>query len=176
MIHYNKIFIPFSWTKMTLCKVTDGVVTLLLEKSCNWLHWFQLKNCEVNYWWGRRPNFKNLLFWIQNVFFLNIEHYLVICAERWTLGLDDLIVFKCFRFIFSLKKKTIQFPLSFNLYFQQKRAPKLSICHLPTKRCVWIFDVTNRANGFSNFQRCCELVMYFISQKLHAILKIFLNH
>ena len=53
-----------------------------------------------------------------------------------SLGSDDLIIFKCFSVIFSLKKKTIQFPLSINLYFQQKRAPKLSICHLPTKRCL----------------------------------------
>ena len=50
--------------------------------------------------------------------------------------MNDLMIFKCFRVIFSLKKKTIQFPLSFSLYFQQKRAPKLSICHLPTKRSV----------------------------------------
>ena len=44
--------------------------------------------------------------------------------ERRTLGSDDLTIFKCFRVIFSLKKKTIQFPLSFNLYFQQK-SPKV---------------------------------------------------
>ena len=56
--------------------------------------------------------------------------------QRWSLGSDDLIIFKCFRVIFNLKKKTIQFPLSLNLYLQQKRAPKLSICHLPTKRSV----------------------------------------
>ena len=30
---------------------------------------------------------------------------------------DDLTIFKCFRVIFSLKKKNIKFPLSFNLYF-----------------------------------------------------------
>ena len=42
---------------------------------------------------------------------------------------DDVIIFNCFRVIFSLKKKTIQFSLSFNLYFQQKIATKLSICH-----------------------------------------------
>ena len=65
---------------------------------------------------------------------------------------DDLTFFKCFRVIFSLKKKTIQFSLSFNHYFQQKRVPKLSICHLLTKSSVWVFDVTNRRNGFYNFQ------------------------
>ena len=48
----------------------------------------------------------------------------------------DLTIFKFFGVIFSLKKKTNQFPLSFDLYFPQKRAPKLSICHLPTKRYV----------------------------------------
>ena len=42
-----------------------------------------------------------------------------------------------FESYFLLRKKTIQFPLSFNLYFLQKRAPKLSICHLPTKCSVW---------------------------------------
>ena len=63
----------------------------------------------------------------------------------------------------TLKKKTIQFPLSFNLYFQQKRAPKLPICHLPTKRSVWGFDVTNSTNGFSSFQSYHEVVMYLFS-------------
>ena len=129
---------------MAHCKVTDGVVTLFLEKSCNWLHWFQLKFCKVNYWWERRPNFKNLLFWIQNVFLLNIEYYLVICAERWTLGLDDLIVFKCFRFIFSLKKKTIQFPFLFNIYFQQKIAPKFQFA---TYRRNALFEVLASQTG-----------------------------
>ena len=51
-------------------------------------------------------------------------------------GSDGLIIFKCLKVIFSLKKKTIQFPLLINLYFQQKRAPKLSVCHLPMKRSV----------------------------------------
>ena len=32
--------------------------------------------------------------------------------------MDDLVIFKYFRLIFSLEKKTTQFPLSFNLYFQ----------------------------------------------------------
>ena len=71
--------------------------------------------------------------------------------------------FECFRVDFSLKRKTIQFSLWFNLYFQQKRAPRLSICHLPTKRSVWVFDVTNRTNGFSNFQSYHEVVMYLFN-------------
>ena len=71
--------------------------------------------------------------------------------------------FKCFRVIFSLKKKTTQFPISFNLYFHQKRAPKLPICHLSTKRSVWVYDVTNRTNGFSNFQSYCQVVVYLLN-------------
>ena len=74
-------------------------------------------------------------------------------------GLSAQIVFKCFRVIFSLKKKTNQLSLSFNLYFQQKRAPKLSICHLPTKCSVWVFNVTDGTNGFSTYQSYHELVM-----------------
>ena len=68
-----------------------------------------------------------------------------------SLGSDDLIIFKCFSVIFSLKKKTIQFTYLFGLYFSQQRAPKLSTCHLLTKRSVWVFDVKNRTNGFKVF-------------------------
>ena len=71
--------------------------------------------------------------------------------------------FKCFRIYFSLKKRTIQIKLSFNLYFQQKGVSKLSIYHLPTKRSVWVFDATNRANGFSNFQNYHEVVTYIFN-------------
>ena len=53
---------------------------------------------------------------------------------------------------FLLKKENYSFPLLLNLYFQQKKAPNLSICHLPTKRSVGGFDVTNRTNSFSDFQ------------------------
>ena len=91
-----------------------------------------------------------------NQVFSLIDH---IKADYWV----EWPIFKCFRVIFSLKKKTIQFPLSFNLYFQLKRAPKLSICHLPTKRSVWVFDVTNRTNGFSNFQSYYQVVMYLFN-------------
>ena len=45
---------------------------------------------------------------------------------------DDLIIFKFFRVYFSLKKKTLQFPLSFNLYFQKKKEPHS--CHFATYR------------------------------------------
>ena len=67
--------------------------------------------------------------------------------------MDDLAVFKCFRVIFFLKNQTIQFLFSFNLYFQQKRAPKLSTYLLLLKSFVWVFDFTNRQNGFYSFQR-----------------------
>ena len=83
--------------------------------------------------------------------------------EREILWSDDLRIFKCFRVIFGLKKKAIQFSLSFNLYFQQKRVPKLLICRLLTKRSVWAFDVTNRINGFSNFQSYHQVVMYLLN-------------
>ena len=54
-----------------------------------------------------------------------------------TFSSDDLTIFKCFKVIFSLKNKTIQFPLSFNLYLKKKKtAPKLPICHLPAKCSV----------------------------------------
>ena len=65
--------------------------------------------------------------------------------------------------MFSFKKKTIQFQLSLNLYFQQKRTSKLSNYHLPTKRSDWVFDVTNRRNGFSNFQSYHQVVMYLFN-------------
>ena len=42
-----------------------------------------------------------------------------------TLGLHDLTIFKCFRVIFTLKKKTIRFPLSLNLYFRKQKSPKV---------------------------------------------------
>ena len=78
---------------------------------------------------------------------------------------------KCFRIIFSLKKKTIQFPLSFNLYFPRKRAPKLSICHLPTKQSVWTFNVTNRAtNGFYNFQNYHQVVIYLFNSSAKSFM------
>ena len=44
-----------------------------------------------------------------------------------------------------------------------KRAPKLSIFHVPTKRSVWVFDVTNRAIGFSSFQSYHVVVMYLFN-------------
>ena len=71
--------------------------------------------------------------------------------------------FKCFRVILSLKKKTAQFLFSFNLYFQQKRDPKLSICRLTTKHSVWVFNVTIRTNGFSTFQSYHQVVMYLFN-------------
>ena len=84
-------------------------------------------------------------------------------AQRRTLALDDLTVLRCFRVIFSLKKKTIQFTISLSFFFQQKKSPKLSICDLLTKSSVWVFDITNRRNGFSNFQSYHQVVMYLFN-------------
>ena len=50
-----------------------------------------------------------------------------------------LTAFKCFRGTFSLKKKTINFSRLFNLYFQLKRAQKLSICNLQTNKQMIVF-------------------------------------
>ena len=72
----------------------------------------------------------------------------------------QFLIFKCFRIICSLKKNSIRFLLSFNLYFQQKRPQKLSTCHLPTKCSAWVFVVTNRRNDFSNFQSYHEVLKY----------------
>ena len=47
--------------------------------------------------------------------------------------MDDLTVFNWYRVSFSLKEQTVQFLFSLNLYFPQKRASLLSICHLLTK-------------------------------------------
>ena len=108
-----------------------------------------------------------------------INVWMVVRGWKWQSGINDGTLFspavmwivcvrerkpwqkkKCFRVIFSLKKKTIQFPLSFDLYFQQKRAPKMPICHLPTKRYVWVFGATNTTNDFSNFKSYLKVVMY----------------
>ena len=58
------------------------------------------------------------------------------------LGLDDFTIWKCFSAIFPLKKKTIQFPLSLNLYFQQKRAP---ICKFATYLRNALFEFLARS-------------------------------
>ena len=71
-------------------------------------------------------------------------------------------------FFFPLKNKNIQFLLLLNLYFQQKRAPKLSVWHLLTKSAVRIFDVTNRPNGFHNFQSYHKVVIISLTHKPKA--------
>ena len=84
-------------------------------------------------------------------------------CERRTLGSDDLIIFKCFRVIFPLKKKTIQCPLLFNLYFQHtKKTPK--VVSLPlTQESLCLSFWQNRTNGFSNFQSYHEIVTYLFN-------------
>ena len=58
--------------------------------------------------------------------------------------MNDLMIFKCFRVIFSLKKKTIQFPLSFSLYFQQKEP---QICQFATYRRNALFEFLTSQTG-----------------------------
>ena len=102
------------------------------------------------------------LFFQYFLFFPLLRFYIypvVYCCMFLKADSHDLIIFKFFRVIFFLKKKTIEFPLSFNLYFQQKRVPKFSICHLQPKRSVGVFDVTNRTNSFSIFQSYHEVVI-----------------
>ena len=60
------------------------------------------------------------------------------------LGSDDLTIFQCFRVIFSLKKKTIQFPLLFNLYFQQKKPQS---CQFATYRRNALFEFLTSQTG-----------------------------
>lgn len=59
-------------------------------------------------------------------------------------------LFKCFRVIFSLKQKTIQFSFP-SLHFWQTRISRLSIFHSLMKSSIWIHYVTNRCNYFSFF-------------------------
>ena len=68
--------------------------------------------------------------------------------NRRTLGTDDLTIFKCFIVIFSLKKKTIQFPLSFNLYFQQKEPQS---CQFATYRRNALFEFLTSQTGQMTF-------------------------
>ena len=99
----------------------------------------------------------------------SFSRYQTKCVIKGGLGSDDLTILNCFRVIFSLKMKTIQFSLSFNLYFQQKRAPKLAICHLSTKRSVRVFDIINRRNDFTSFQSYNQVVMYSLTHQPKAI-------
>ena len=66
-------------------------------------------------------------------------------TQRRTLGSDDLKFFKCFRVIFSFKKKTSQFPLSFNLYFQQKKEPQS--CQFAIHRRKTLFEFLTSQTG-----------------------------
>ena len=70
--------------------------------------------------------------------------------------LNDLEIFS------TSKRKLFNFQFR-SIFIFNKRAPKLSICHLPTKGSVWVFDVTNRTNGFSNFQSYHKVVTYLFN-------------
>ena len=54
------------------------------------------------------------------------------------------MIFKRFKVIFSLKKKTIDFPLSVNLYFQLKRAQS---CQFATYRRNDLFEFLTSQTG-----------------------------
>ena len=64
------------------------------------------------------------------------------------LSCQNLAFFKCSRAMFSFKT---EFSLLFNLYFQQKRASKLSVCYYFMNSSVWIFEVTDWCNDIFNF-------------------------
>ena len=47
-----------------------------------------------------------------------------------------------------------------SIFIFNEKGPNLLICHFQTKHSVWVFDVTNRTNGFSSFQSYQEVLMY----------------
>ena len=138
-------------------KKTTYLLALFRFKCCLIISSNQIMSSCLSVW--MYYNFLSFLFTVKGF----VCWYFIKQIQRRTLGSDDLTIFKCFRVIFSLKKRIIQFSLSLNLYFQQKRALKLSVCYLPTKRSVWVFDVTNRRNGFSSFQSCHQVVMHLFN-------------
>ena len=101
---------------------------------------------------------KNSSFIIKYMYLVLSKYFLYILFSGKNMHKGQ--IFKCFRVIFSLKRKLSNFYIRSIFVFSKKRAPKLSNCHLPTKRCIWVFDVTNRTNSFSNFQSYHEVVMY----------------
>ena len=69
-------------------------------------------------------------------------------------------IFKCFRVIFSLKKKNSPISAFVQSLFSTKRSPNVVNLPLTEVTPFWVFDVRNRANGFSNFQNYHNVVMY----------------
>ena len=55
--------------------------------------------------------------------------------------------------LFSPEKRKYPIFAFIQSYFQQKRAPKLSVCHLLKKSSAWVFGDTNRQNGFYYFSK-----------------------
>ena len=101
-----------------------------------------------NYFFKIKMSFSHYCFFL---FFLFLFCF-VLLWKIFVLKVDSRVGWPD-RLIFSLKRQTVQFLFLFNLYFPQKRVLKLSICHWLTKSSVWVCDVTNRRNGFYNFQR-----------------------
>ena len=81
---------------------------------------------------------------------------------RRTLGLDDLIIFKCFRVDFSLKKKAIQFLLSFNLYFK-KEGSKVVNLPLTNETLYLSFWHDKQDKWLFQFKSYHEVVMYLFN-------------
>ena len=54
--------------------------------------------------------------------------------------------------LFSPKKKSYSISTFVQSSFSTKKSPKVVNLPLPTKSSVWVFDVTNRTNGFYYFQ------------------------
>ena len=59
------------------------------------------------------------------------------------MGSDYLTIFKCFRVIFSLKKRIIQFPLS--IFFYNKKEPQS--CQFATYRRNALFEFLTSQTG-----------------------------
>ena len=73
----------------------------------------------------------------------------------WRYGLKDGLLgrmteqfFRCFRVIFSLKRKTIHFPISFSLYFQQKDPQS---CQFATYQRNALFEFLTSQTGQMDF-------------------------
>ena len=61
------------------------------------------------------------------------------------------------------KRKLSNFRFRSIFIFNKKRVPKLSFRHLPKKRSVRVFDVTNRTNGFYSFQSHYQVLTYLFN-------------
>ena len=77
-----------------------------------------------------------------------------------TLGSDDLIIFKCFRVYFSLKRKLSNFCFRSTFIFNKKEPQS---CQFATYRQNALFEFFMPQTGFSNSQSYHEVVMYLFN-------------